>query len=245
MSFFSFLQEELQLVSKQRQKQEATKIREFQKKDRQAITEDAANKASRETAAIVSQQKAIMTTKHSLATQDNTTASTKKKKRKVTQQTKKPTKTPATIEPRRVLTSQQPQPKQQGLRKVPLASDTHGCVHSGLRDLIVLDRAHLTSFVKKDGWLYNKPCRDCAEMQTETLEYNNRILNMATLLQKGNRVFGHYCNCGQTGHKMDDNDPYKPDYNCNLVLCPKCFAKRESKQWESTSGRQTQGATAI
>ena len=53
------------------------------------------------------------------------------------------------IVPIRVMNVLQPQLTQHGLHKVPKASDLHGCVYSGLGDLLLLDRAHLTSFVKK------------------------------------------------------------------------------------------------
>ena len=150
-----------------------------------------------------------------------------------------------TIKNTTVTKAKQSQPTQQGGWKVPKASDTHGCQHTGLRDLVVLDKDYLTSFVKRDGWLYNKPCIDCAEMENDDTNNGKRILNMATLLEKGNRVIGYYCNCGPTGHKMKHDDPTKQDYACDLVLCQECFNTRESKRSASTSGRRTRGATSV
>jgi hypothetical protein len=134
---------------------------------------------------------------------------------------------------------------QQGCRTVPAAKDPYGCKHSGLRDLICMERTDLAFMVKENGWLSNKPCKDCASTERGSSELDTRILDMKILLKKGNRAFGWFCNCGQTGHKMTPDDPDKPKYTCDLVLCPGCFEKRECKRSGSTSGGRTRGTNAV
>jgi hypothetical protein len=51
----------------------------------------------------------------------------------------------------------------QGLREVPKANDEHGCKHKGLLDLKTMPRNYLDMYLKEAGWLYNKPCKDCAK----------------------------------------------------------------------------------
>jgi hypothetical protein len=43
------------------------------------------------------------------------------------------------------------------------------------------------------------------------------------LLKKGGNDMGYYCNCGPTGHDMEEEEhPYKAIHTCNLVLCMGC-----------------------
>jgi hypothetical protein len=57
--------------------------------------------------------------------------------------------------------------KRKGERKIPKATDEHGCAHTGLLGLIALPKKYLKAYVKAGGWLYKKPCRDCAEKEQE------------------------------------------------------------------------------
>ena len=201
-----------------------------------------------------------MTERHRVA---NATVATEpaltKKKCKAAKQQQKPTKKVATLVdkrttkkgkakdlgPRVLKDHQIPETTRQGQRKVPMAGDPHGCAHTGLRDLMELDRAHLTCFAKKDAWLYNKPCHDSDRMETDAPGFSIRVVNMPTLLEKGNRAFGYYCNCGSTAHKMTEDDPNKPIYACDLVLCPGCHAKQDFNLGNSMSGRRTRRVTAV
>jgi hypothetical protein len=47
----------------------------------------------------------------------------------------------------------------QGVRKVPEASDEHGCVYHGLMDLLALPKDYLKTYVKVGGWLYKSHAR--------------------------------------------------------------------------------------
>jgi hypothetical protein len=118
-------------------------------------------------------------------------------------------------------------PEQQGLREVPRAKDTHGCVHKGLRCLTSFDRPYLKSFVRNEScWLYKKPCVDCAANKNNDAD-EMRVLDVAILLEdSGRKNFGYYCNDGQNGHKMDQDDPNKKSFTCDFVLCQGCYDKR-------------------
>jgi hypothetical protein len=37
--------------------------------------------------------------------------------------------------------------------------------------------------------------------------------------KKGKRDVGYYCNCGPTGHDMEEEHPDNAMYTCDLVLC--------------------------
>jgi hypothetical protein len=115
----------------------------------------------------------------------------------------------------------------QGERTVRVASDTHGCGHSGLLDLIRMEKTYLQAFVREGGWLHQIPCKDCAK---EEGSRNERVLDMASLLNlKGKKELGYYCNCGPTGHKMDEEDEpvHKQQWTCDMVLCMHCYHKRK------------------
>jgi hypothetical protein len=118
-----------------------------------------------------------------------------------------------------------PEPKQ-GQRKVPVPSDTHGCDHYGLLALLPLERTYLRSFVKEGGWLYKKPCYDCAKNEAGGDE---RVLDVSDLLKRKGDL-GVYCNCGARGHGMsqDDEPVQKQQWACNMVLCMECVNRRHA-----------------
>lgn len=121
--------------------------------------------------------------------------------------------------------------KPQGGRKVPVASDEHGCRHNGLLELKPLPKAYLEAYVKVGGWLHQMPCRDCAKM--ESGKTSKQVLDVACLLNlKGKCDVGYYCNSGATGHKMDDDLEWKQQWTCSMVLCMTCYTKRKSLMGE-------------
>jgi hypothetical protein len=126
----------------------------------------------------------------------------------------------------------------QGERKVPVASDKHGCEHSGLLELLAIDRGYLRAYVKEGGWLHRTPCKDCA-MAEDNMD--DRVLDVATLLtSKGKKEIGYYCNCGATGHKMDiEAEPeWKRKWTCDMVLCMPCYDKRKQTMGDG-GGKRT------
>lgn len=126
----------------------------------------------------------------------------------------------------------------QGGRKVPVASDKHGCDHSGLLELLALERKYLQTFVKMGGWLYQTPCHDCAKNEAGG---DKRVLEVSSLLLlKGKQELGVYCNCGPVGHKMvqEDEPVRKQQWACNMVLCMDCFNRRKTGMGD-TGGKRT------
>ena len=118
-------------------------------------------------------------------------------------------------------------PKQGG-RKVPVPGDMHGCGHSGLLELLPLERKYLQTYVKEGGWLYKTPCYDCAKSEGGG---KKPVLDVSDLLNgKGMGELGVYCNCGPVGHNMDeDEEPIrKQQWACNMVLCMDCFNRRKT-----------------
>jgi hypothetical protein len=63
--------------------------------------------------------------------------------------------------------------------------------------------AYLEAYVKVGGWLYKKPCKDCAEKEGAGTE--QQVLDVSTLLGlKGRKDVGYYCNSGPAGHRMGE-----------------------------------------
>jgi len=224
-----------------REKQEAKKTKELQDNQVDELTQQAAAANSMALETLTKQQKQGVASTRRHAGTTPATKSTPKRKTKTKPPKGQSKKAKATSGPN----VEQPPQTPQGVRKIRTASDQYGCNHSGLRDLIDMTKADLTFFVKENGWLYNTPCKDCASMEQGATECDNRILDMKSLLDKGNRAFGFYCNCGPTGHKMKPDDLDKSKYTCDLVLCQGCFEKRELNRSGSTGGGRTRRVRAV
>ena len=128
----------------------------------------------------------------------------------------------------------------QGERRVPKPTDDHGCNHSGLLELLPLERKYLQTYVKGGGWLDKVPCFDCNKNEGE--KNHDRVLNMAELLQlKGKQVLGVYCNCGPVGHKMvaEEEAMRKTQWSCDMVLCFNCFDKRKKERGDADGPKRT------
>jgi hypothetical protein len=94
-------------------------------------------------------------------------------------------------------------------------------------ELLALPKAYLKTYVMVDGWLYKKPCKDCAKKEDGA---PHQVLDMSTLLTlKGKTDVGYYCNFGVTGHKMnmEDEPLHKQQWTCDMVLCQGCYDKRK------------------
>ena len=128
----------------------------------------------------------------------------------------------------------------QGEREVPEAGDSHGCDHSGLLELLPLERKCLQTCVKERGWLDKVPCFDCNKNKGE--KNQDRVLNVAELLRlKGKQVLGVCCNCGPVGHKMvaEVEPTRKTQWSCDVVLCLECFEIRKKEMGDAVGPKRT------
>ena len=90
--------------------------------------------------------------------------------------------------------------------------------------------------VQVDGWLHKRPCKDCTAKIGIMSEL---VLDVSTLLNlKGKQDVGYYCNCGPTGHKMEDEPAWKQQWTCDMVLCIPCYDKRKTNMGNGKRTRQ-------
>jgi hypothetical protein len=225
-------------IMKARKKKEATKTEALKRSSQEELTQGASESRLRRSKEEESNHKRAMKNVSKdgnivsiVAGKAGKTNATKGKRKKSTQTRKNPDEKSNKVT-NKVSTLTHGGTKQkvkpQGLRKVPEASDKHGCVHHGLLDLIALPKRYLEAYVKVDGWLYQKPCKDCVNKGGDATD---RVLDLSTLLlSKGKTDVGFYCNCGPVGHKMDDDDcGWKEKWTCDMVLCVPCYEQRNNK----------------
>jgi hypothetical protein len=94
-------------------------------------------------------------------------------------------------------------------------------------DLLALPKGYLKTYVKVGGWLYKKPCKDCAKKESGS---SQQVLDVSSLLElKGTTEVGYYCNCGLAGHmmNMEAQPSYKKRWTCDMVLCMLCYDGRK------------------
>jgi hypothetical protein len=90
--------------------------------------------------------------------------------------------------------------------------------------------------VKVGGWLYRKPCKDCAGKERDKKE---QVLDVSTLLGlKGRKDVGYYCNSGPAGHRMGDEAEWRHKWTCDMVLCLDCYAQRLTSMGSSKRTRR-------
>jgi hypothetical protein len=58
---------------------------------------------------------------------------------------------------------------------------------------------------------------------------------------RGRRAVVYYCDEGINGFDAPEDDPMKSALNCDLILCPKCEAKRRIEYNKVHSERQSGG----
>ena len=101
-------------------------------------------------------------------------------------------------------------PAPQGRCKVSTAGDDSGCQCRGLRELDVRDRVWMAARMKVGARLHEKRCVDCLS-KCEDLSDMRQPRTACT------------CNCGLTGHKVEEGEEGKEDCQCNMMLClPRC-----------------------
>ena len=99
------------------------------------------------------------------------------------------------------------------------------------------EKAWMAAYVKVGGWLHKKPCVDCAAQCESTKETREKVLDASVLLRLKQQGVAYICNCGPIGHKMDEGEEGKEEYQCDMMLCIPCYSERESKMGAG-SGRK-------
>jgi hypothetical protein len=120
----------------------------------------------------------------------------------------------------------------QGRRKVPTPGDASGCKHRGLRELDVCDKVWIAAYVKVGAWLHKKPCIDCAAKGEDGEETGERVLDASVLLLLKQPSLAYICNCGPIGHKMEEGEEGRDEYQCDMMLCLPCYSTRDSLMTE-------------
>ena len=129
-------------------------------------------------------------------------------------------------------------PLPQGRRKVPTPGDESGCKHRGLRELDVCDKAWIAAYVKVGAWLHKKPCIDCAAIGERVETATERVMDASMLLLLKQPNVAYICNCGPIGHKMEEGEEGKDEYQCDMMLCLPCYSERESKMDAGSGGKR-------
>ena len=127
-------------------------------------------------------------------------------------------------------------PKPQGRRKVPTAGDEGGCKHSGLMELDACDETRIAAYVKVGAWLHKKPCVDCAGKSQKG--GGEAVLDASVLLMLKQKNVACICNCGPIGHKMEEGEEGKEDYQCDMMLCVPCYSMRQTEMAAGTGSKR-------
>ena len=157
-------------------------------------------------------------------TKGRTTAVTANKKRKA-----KPTKsTENTTRPPQV-----PVPKsvqQRPTTAVGTVIHQCGCRHADLSGIKSFTKAEAKYYVRPNKFLKDRSCLDC-QLAVTNMECN----------APNQRSVVFYCNEGIKGFDAPEDDPMKSALTCDLILCPKCEAKRRIEYNKADSGQQSNG----
>jgi hypothetical protein len=105
-----------------------------------------------------------------------------------------------------------------------------GCRHGDLGEVKSFAKAMATYYSRPNKFMEGRCCLDC-RLAVPNMESNAR----------GRRAVVHYCDEGIKGFDAPDDDPMKSELTCDLILCPKCKAKRRIEYNKVNSERQSGG----
>jgi hypothetical protein len=92
-------------------------------------------------------------------------------------------------------------------------------------DLIALPR-DLEAYVKVDGWLYQKPCKDLSEQGGDATD---RVLGFVHIIAFKGKQMGFIVIVDQSDKMEDDDCGWKEKWTCDMVLCVPCYEQRNNK----------------
>ncbi len=105
-----------------------------------------------------------------------------------------------------------------------------GCRHGDLGEVKSFAKAMATYYSRPNKFMEGRCCLDC-RLAVPNMESNAR----------GRRAVVYYCDEGIKGFDAPDDDPMKSELTCDLILCPKCEAKRRIEYNRVNSERQSGG----
>jgi hypothetical protein len=105
-----------------------------------------------------------------------------------------------------------------------------GCRYGDLSEVKSFAKAMATYYSRPNKFMEGRRCLDC-QLAVTNMESNAR----------GRRAVVYYCDEGIKGFDAPDNDPMKSALTCDLILCPKCEAKRRIEYNKVNSDRQSSG----
>jgi hypothetical protein len=105
-----------------------------------------------------------------------------------------------------------------------------GCRHGDLGEVKSFAKAMAAYYSRPNKFMEGRCCLDC-QLAVPSMESNAR----------GRRAVVYYCDEGIKGFDAPDDDPMKSELTCDLILCPKCEAKRRIEYNKVNSERQSGG----
>jgi hypothetical protein len=105
-----------------------------------------------------------------------------------------------------------------------------GCRHGDLGEVKSFAKAMAVYYSRPNKFMEGRCCLDC-QLAVPSMESNAR----------GRRAVVYYCDEGIKGFDAPDDDPMKSELTCDLILCPKCEAKRRIEYNRVNSERQSGG----
>mgnify|MGYP000576966796 FL=1 len=105
-----------------------------------------------------------------------------------------------------------------------------GCRHGDLGESKSFAKAMAVYYSRPNKFMEGRCCLDC-QLAVPSMESNAR----------GRRAVVYYCDEGIKGFDAPDDDPMKSELTCDLILCPKCEAKRRIEYNKVNSERQSGG----
>jgi hypothetical protein len=108
---------------------------------------------------------------------------------------------------------------------------SYGCRHGDLSAIKSFVKAEAKYYTRPNKFLEGRSCLDCK------LEVTNIEKNAGS-----QRAVVYYCDEGIKGFDAPDDDPMKSALTCDLILCPKCEAKRRIEYNKADSVHKSRGA---
>ena len=105
-----------------------------------------------------------------------------------------------------------------------------GCRHGDLGEVKSFAKAMAAYYSRPNKFMEGRCCLDC-QLAVPSMESNAR----------GRRAVVYYCDEGIKGFDAPDDDPMKSELTCDLILCPKCEAKRRIEYNRVNSERHSGG----